>query len=72
MLKKGLCPVNAQDLNGNTALHQAASRGFVEVVHLLVRLACASVSTKNLDGLTPLHLALEGGFVSVMEASKYN
>ena len=51
--------VNQADANGNTALHQAATKSFNQLVELLVARG-AQVNAKNRRGQTPLALA-EGG-----------
>jgi ankyrin repeat protein len=48
--------VNQADAIGNTALHQAATKGFNRVVELLVANG-AQVNVKNKRGQTPLALA---------------
>ncbi len=58
-LVKGSDP-NAQDANGGTALHWAASRGSVEIARLLLD-AGADASTADGDGNTPLQVAERKG-----------
>jgi ankyrin repeat protein len=48
--------VNATDANGTTALHPAASNGWVTVIQLLAD-AGAKLDTENKNGVTPLALA---------------
>ncbi|KAJ1527484.1 hypothetical protein ONE63_007457 [Megalurothrips usitatus] len=55
-----------QDLRGNTALHLAASRGYREVVALLLAAPGCQVNAANRDGYTALHVAVESGFVDVV------
>ncbi|XP_034248137.1 ankyrin repeat and KH domain-containing protein mask-like [Thrips palmi] len=54
------------DLRGNTALHLAASRGYKEVVSLLLAAPACPVNAANREGLTALHVAVESGFVDVV------
>lgn len=49
-------PLNAQDTEGNTALHTAAQRGHVETVCELLELG-AQLYIRNKAGRTALHLA---------------
>ena len=72
MLETRICPVDATDWNGSTALHHAASRGFYEAVGLLVHIADAPINVKNLHGETPLHQAVEGGFSDIVEVKLNN
>ena len=51
--------VNQTDANGNTALHQAATKGFNRVIELLVEKG-ARVNVKNERGQTPLAMAEAG------------
>lgn len=55
------------DLRGNTALHLAASRGYKEVVSLLLAAPGCPVNAVNREGLTALHVAVESGFVDVVD-----
>lgn len=64
-------PLNARDLAGNTALHLAASRGFKEVVRLLLEHPQTELNASNKEGLTPLHVAVESGFIKVVEVIIY-
>ena len=56
--------VNHADSSGNTALHQAAAKGFTRVIELLVANG-AQVNVKNKRGQTPLALAEGAAAASV-------
>jgi ankyrin repeat protein len=45
---------------GNTALHEAAWKGYSRTVHLLCRKR-GNVYIKNRGGFTPLHLSCQNG-----------
>lgn len=60
-------PVNAQDLKGNTPLHLAASKGYNDVVQLLVENDQIQLNMSNNEGFTPLHLAVDSGFIYTVE-----
>lgn len=49
--------VNAQDKDGNTALHELASRGDAEMVEWCIKEG-ASVDAENSDGNVPLYYAV--------------
>ena len=66
MLVSKVCPLNFQDLDGNTPLHCAASRGFLQAVRMLVAVENTLVNLTNAWGETPLHLAVEGGFADIV------
>lgn len=51
---------NAADVQGRTALHFAASRGFVDAVTCLIK-AGANVNAEDKLGNTPMHLAVYTG-----------
>lgn len=60
LLKNG-CHVDTQDeLHGNTALHEAAWKGFSRTVETLCKHR-ANVYIKNNGGFTPLHLTCQQG-----------
>lgn len=63
------CPINMQDLNGNSALHLAAGRGYLSVVEVLLENEKTQLNISNKEGLTALHLAVESGFISVVEVT---
>ena len=56
---------NAKNDFGVTPLHIAASRGFIDIVLLLINKGVAVDST-DVDGVTPLHLAGQGGHLEVV------
>ncbi|KAJ1564550.1 hypothetical protein HK096_007450, partial [Nowakowskiella sp. JEL0078] len=49
-----------------SALHYAASKGFLEVVRWLVQ-NCADPEASTLDGITPLHMAAASNHVDVVQ-----
>ncbi len=49
--------VNARYKNGNTLLHYAANRGYLEVTALLLKKG-ADINARDKDGRTPLHEAM--------------
>ncbi|CAG8501147.1 3332_t:CDS:2 [Paraglomus brasilianum] len=49
--------VNQKDLRGNTPLHHAACKGYLEMVIVLLQLG-SDVNAKNINGRTPLHEAI--------------
>jgi E3 ubiquitin-protein ligase mind-bomb len=49
--------VNSRNKKRQTALHIAVNKGFVQVVKLLVEMAC-HVSIQDCEGDTPLHDAI--------------
>jgi len=68
MLTSRVCPVTFKDFDGNTAVHLAASRGFVRAVKLLLQQGANSpLNMPNVMGETPLHLAVEGGFTEIIK-----
>jgi len=63
--------IEAQSLKndeGSTPLHFAASKGHVEIIHLLVKIS--DVNEKNRFGDTPLHFAVRWGHVDAVSALK--
>ena len=58
--------VNVKNNDGNTALHEAARFGYLEIASKLLDKG-ADVNVKNSDGFTPLHSASASGFVKVAE-----
>lgn len=65
MLEEG-APLQSKDIYGNTALHEAASRGNTEISELLVKRG-ADVRAKNKVGWSPLHKAVYNGHDSVVK-----
>ncbi|XP_063223258.1 ankyrin repeat domain-containing protein 6-like [Bacillus rossius redtenbacheri] len=66
LLQRG-APADARDLHGNTALHQAAGRGYLEVVRCLLAGPGLDLNAANRDGLTALHVAVDSGFIAVVQ-----
>lgn len=62
--------VNAQDLAGNTALHLAAGRGYIDTVRQLLTCPHVDLDTYNGDYATPLTCAVESGFISVVQVNQ--
>ncbi|CAG0912226.1 unnamed protein product [Notodromas monacha] len=58
--------INAEDLDGCTALHLAAGRGYREMLTLLLRAPHVDVNAVNDNGYTALHIAVESGFTNVV------
>ena len=56
--------VNAQTRGGRSALHEAAKKGSLSAVHLLVQ-ACATVDLPDCDGWTPCYYACESNHIDV-------
>ncbi|KAL8853005.1 MAG: hypothetical protein Q9221_002153 [Calogaya cf. arnoldii] len=59
--------VHAKNIHGKTALHDAAERGFPEVVQVLIKHG-ADLRTKNNDRETPLSYAAASGSISCVQA----
>ena len=59
--------MNRRDVNGDTALHLAASRGHIEVARALLQ-AGANARKSNNNGQTPLHLATMKGHLEIVRA----
>ncbi|MFP3024204.1 MAG: ankyrin repeat domain-containing protein, partial [Wolbachia sp.] len=59
--------LEAKDINGNTALHNACSNGYLKVVEYLIDKG-ASFKAKNKDGKTPLDLAIQEGRTDIVQA----
>lgn len=57
---KGGVQENPHPKTGATALHVAAAKGYIKVIHLLIQ-AKANVNIKDFDGWTPLHAAAHWG-----------
>lgn len=51
---------NPHPKTGATALHVAAAKGYIKVIHLLIQ-AKVNVNIKDFDGWTPLHAAAHWG-----------
>ncbi|TFK85580.1 ankyrin [Polyporus arcularius HHB13444] len=60
VFEEGKFDINAQDGLGNTALHYAASHGYLEILeHLLEYDGCDVDLQNRIEKATPLHLALQ-------------
>jgi len=55
-----------KDKRGNTFLHLASSRGYLEIVEILIHNKNFDINVKNNNGYTPLHSAAEGGHLDVI------
>ena len=67
--KSALENVNAQDIDGWTALIRASANGDLEVVQELIK-AGADVNTKNNNGQTALMIASANGHLEIANALK--
>jgi len=61
-------PLNAQDSDGDTALHDAARFGHLEVVKQLLNARGVDIGLRNRQGLDALGLAEEYGKRDVADA----
>ncbi|KAI0652586.1 ankyrin [Trametes meyenii] len=60
VFEEGKFDINAQDGLGNTALHYAASNGYLDILeHLLEYDGCDVDPQNRIEKATPLHLALQ-------------
>ncbi|XP_067139621.1 ankyrin-1-like [Centruroides vittatus] len=66
LLEKG-CDPNAQDIDGDTALHIAAGRGFAEATLALLKYSKMDRNMQNFRGYTSLMCAVDSGFLKVVE-----
>lgn len=64
-LEKMDCPPSPKDNAGYTPLHEACSRGHLDIARLLLMYG-ANVSESALGGIRPLHEAVENGFVEIV------
>ncbi|XP_032518946.2 uncharacterized protein LOC116771254 [Danaus plexippus] len=60
LLQHGADPLQRDIVHGNTAIHEAAWKGYSRTVGLLSR-SVGSVVCRNAAGFTPLHLAAQNG-----------
>ena len=67
MLQAGTVDVNDQDADGQTALHFAADRGHMPLLHLILD-AEACVNLQASDGQTALHYAAAADALSACQA----
>ena len=65
LIKRGV-DINSPDENGDTALHLAASGGYMEALILLLK-AGADVNAKNNEGLTPAEVAGNSNIGRIIE-----
>ncbi|XP_067134797.1 putative ankyrin repeat protein RF_0381 [Centruroides vittatus] len=66
LLDKG-SDVNAQDPNGDTALHIAAGRGYTECVSILLKHPEIEINKQNLGGYTPLMCSVDSSFTRIVK-----
>lgn len=57
--------INYRD-RGNTVLHDAAARGYENIVKLLLQQPDININATNVDGATPLMVAAENGHESIV------
>ena len=55
-----------KDKRGNTVLHLASSKGYLEIAKLFIDKKNLDINVKNNNGYTPLHSAAEGGHLDVI------
>jgi ankyrin repeat protein len=67
LIENTQCNVNFQDEYGNTALHWACDRGFLNGVKFLVENCYANVNLKNNIGETPLHWACKWMWMDIVK-----
>ena len=68
LLEGGKYDVNCIDSYGKTPLHEAANRGHLGVVKVLISEFKADVNAYSKSGETPLHMAASGGNLGVIRA----
>uniref|UniRef100_A0A8C0Z9E4 Fem-1 homolog A n=1 Tax=Cyanistes caeruleus TaxID=156563 RepID=A0A8C0Z9E4_CYACU len=68
LLEKG-ADVNRRSVKGNTALHDCAESGSLEILQLLLRSKCgADPDSRDYDNNTPLHVAARNNCPLIMSA----
>ncbi|OQR99420.1 ankyrin-1-like, partial [Thraustotheca clavata] len=65
LLQYNTVRLNQPNAIGNTALHEAAKYGHLEIAQALVH-AGANVNKRNQEGMTPLHKAAKNGYLDVV------
>ncbi|XP_071744891.1 putative ankyrin repeat protein YahD [Lepeophtheirus salmonis] len=68
MLETNKCPTRSRDIDNNTSFHLAASRGFYDIVRILIVFSnFRIIRERNKMGKTPMELARDGQFNSVVQ-----
>ena len=60
-------PVPQDTVNGETALHSAAFRGYTEIVQILAPLTSNPNASNIQNRVTPIHLAAENGHTKIVK-----
>ncbi|KAF4528293.1 hypothetical protein B566_EDAN016644 [Ephemera danica] len=55
------CQVDAEDNNGDSALHYASRNGYTDIIKILLDRETSLLNKQNKGGNTPLHLASDNG-----------